>query len=60
MSVHCISEEGQGKTYEVYYCDISTSGWIDFHERLQTFILWYIDAASYIDVDDDKWRFFVM
>ncbi|XP_069978242.1 histone acetyltransferase type B catalytic subunit isoform X1 [Penaeus vannamei] len=54
------TEEGQGKTYEVYYCDISTSGWIDFHERLQTFILWYIDAASYIDVDDDKWRFFVI
>ncbi|XP_069951943.1 histone acetyltransferase type B catalytic subunit isoform X2 [Cherax quadricarinatus] len=52
-------EEGEEKTYEVYLCDISATGFLDYHERIQTFLLWYIDAASYIDVDDDKWRFFV-
>ncbi|KAG7164503.1 Histone acetyltransferase type B catalytic subunit-like 2, partial [Homarus americanus] len=51
--------DGEEKTFEVYLCDISATGFSDYHERIQTFILWYIDAASYIDVDDDKWRFFV-
>ncbi|XP_069187293.1 histone acetyltransferase type B catalytic subunit isoform X2 [Procambarus clarkii] len=52
--------DGEEKTYEVYLCDISATGFLEYHERIQTFILWYIDAASYIDVDDDKWRFFLM
>lgn len=53
------SEEGKERTFEVYRCCVSTPGFLDYHEHFQTFILWYIDAASYIDVDDDKWRFFV-
>lgn len=48
------------KTYEVYYCEISTPGLLHYHKRLQTFILWFIDAASYIDTDDEKWKFFLM
>ncbi|XP_071526683.1 histone acetyltransferase type B catalytic subunit isoform X2 [Panulirus ornatus] len=52
-------ESGEQKTFEVYLCDVSTTGFLEYHERMQTFILWYIDAASYIDVDDDKWKFFV-
>lgn len=55
----CVSESGEQKTFEVYHCDGTTPNFLDYHQRFQTFILWYIDAASYIDVDDDKWRFFV-
>lgn len=47
------------KTYEIYYCDTSNSDFIRYHERLQTFVLWYIDGSSFIDTDDANWRFFV-
>ncbi|KAE8741956.1 hypothetical protein FOCC_FOCC012516 [Frankliniella occidentalis] len=46
-------------TYEIYLCDTSNSEFIKYHERLQTFILWYIDGSSYIDTDDSNWKFFV-
>merc|ERR1739838_198077 len=52
--------DGSERTFEVYANDISPPGFQDFHERMQTFILFFIDAASYIDTDDEKWRFFVM
>ncbi|GLG96560.1 Histone acetyltransferase type B catalytic subunit [Gryllus bimaculatus] len=53
-------ENQPSKSYEVYQCDVKVPGFYKFHERLQTFILWYIDAASFIDIDDDKWKFFVV
>lgn len=48
------------QTFEIYYCDAKNKKFLKFHERLQSFILFFIDAASYIDVDDEKWRFFTM
>lgn len=50
----------EGKQYEVYKCRESTSGFRDYHERLQAWVMFYIDAASYIDMDDDSWRIFLM
>ena len=35
-------------------------GFREYHEKMQTFLLWFIDAASFIDVDDDKWEYFIM
>ena len=52
-------ESGKKHTFEVYYCDVNNKKFLNYHERLQTFILFFIDAASYIDVDD-KWRFFTV
>ena len=49
-----------GKTYEVFRCLESTPGFREYHERLQAWIMFYIDAASYIDIDDDNWRIFLM
>ncbi|XP_047034678.1 histone acetyltransferase type B catalytic subunit [Helicoverpa zea] len=51
---------GEKRSFEVYYCETSTPGFLNFHERLQTFLLWYVDAASFIDVDDDQWTFFTV
>ncbi|XP_028158582.1 histone acetyltransferase type B catalytic subunit [Ostrinia nubilalis] len=51
---------GEKRTFEVYYSETSTPGFLAFHERLQTFLLWYVDAASFIDVDDDQWTFFTV
>uniref|UniRef100_A0A2A4K126 Histone acetyltransferase type B catalytic subunit n=1 Tax=Heliothis virescens TaxID=7102 RepID=A0A2A4K126_HELVI len=51
---------GDKRSFEVYYSETSTPGFLNFHERLQTFLLWYVDAASFIDVDDDQWTFFTV
>ena len=48
------------RTYEIYYTDIKYAGFKDFHRRLQPWIMFFIDAASYIDDDDDNWRFFLL
>jgi len=50
----------EDKTYEVYRCLESTPRFREYHERLQAWIMFYIDAASYIDIDDDNWRIFLM
>uniref|UniRef100_H2ZHA7 Histone acetyltransferase type B catalytic subunit n=1 Tax=Ciona savignyi TaxID=51511 RepID=H2ZHA7_CIOSA len=34
-------------------------GFREYHERIESFILWFIDAACFIDSDDDKWDFYI-
>lgn len=61
--IHQFSTEEVGtekRTFEIYYCDVKNDKFLNYHERLQSFILFFIDAASYIDVDDEKWRFFTV
>jgi len=50
----------KGTEYEVYHATISTPRLKEYHERMQTFVLWYIDAASFIEVDDEKWNFYML
>jgi histone acetyltransferase 1 len=49
------------RRFEIYFVDSPTPvGFLDYHKRLQPFLLFYVDAASYIDVDDDKWNYYVI
>ncbi|XP_063990865.1 histone acetyltransferase type B catalytic subunit isoform X2 [Diachasmimorpha longicaudata] len=57
FSVH---DNDQVRHFEVYKADMTCKDFKEYHDRLQTFILWYIDAASFIDVDDDQWHYFNM
>jgi len=50
------SEERQ---FEIYRSDTTTAGLKDYHERVQPFILFYVDKASYIEYDE-RWRFFII
>ena len=52
--------DGFDRQFEVYKCDIETPGFRDFHSRIQPLLLFYVDAASYIDVDDDRWMYFLV
>lgn len=52
-------DSGAEQTFEFYKCDIKTPGFVPFHARLQTFIMWFVDAGSYIDTDDPQWTFYV-
>uniref|UniRef100_A0A673M446 Histone acetyltransferase type B catalytic subunit n=1 Tax=Sinocyclocheilus rhinocerous TaxID=307959 RepID=A0A673M446_9TELE len=47
-------------TYQIHKVDISCPGFREYHERLQTFLMWFIETASFIDVDDDRWDFFLV
>lgn len=48
------------RRFEIYAADITVPGFCEYHERLQTFLLWFVDAASFISADDDKWNFYLI
>ncbi|XP_076659519.1 histone acetyltransferase 1 [Halictus rubicundus] len=53
-----VDDEGCTRKFEVYKADMTYKGFKEYHQRLQTFVLWYIDAANFIDIDDDRWHYF--
>uniref|UniRef100_A0A4W3IWL7 Histone acetyltransferase type B catalytic subunit n=1 Tax=Callorhinchus milii TaxID=7868 RepID=A0A4W3IWL7_CALMI len=53
-------KEGLELHYEIYKTDISCPGFREYHQRLQTFLIWFIETASFIDTDDDKWHYFLV
>ncbi|ERL95079.1 histone acetyltransferase type B catalytic subunit [Dendroctonus ponderosae] len=38
--------------------DTSSAELRDFHARFETYIVWFIDAANFIDLEDDRWLIF--
>lgn len=60
LSTYTVNQGSVEKNFEVYSCKIEEPGFRSYHECLQTFLLWYVDAASFIDVDDDRWRFYLI
>uniref|UniRef100_A0A674P267 Histone acetyltransferase type B catalytic subunit n=1 Tax=Takifugu rubripes TaxID=31033 RepID=A0A674P267_TAKRU len=54
------NEEAGELTYQIHKADITCPGFQEYHERLQTFLMWFIETASFIDSDDDRWDFFLV
>uniref|UniRef100_A0A3B4AA45 Histone acetyltransferase type B catalytic subunit n=1 Tax=Periophthalmus magnuspinnatus TaxID=409849 RepID=A0A3B4AA45_9GOBI len=54
------NEEAGELTYQIYKADMTCAGFHEYHERLQTFLMWFIETASFIDADDDHWDFFLI
>ncbi|CAB3383957.1 Hypothetical predicted protein [Cloeon dipterum] len=56
-----IETESGEQTFEIYnaapYKDNKMKSYC---ERMQTFIMWYIEAASFVELDDEKWNFFLL
>ncbi|KRT79089.1 hypothetical protein AMK59_7767 [Oryctes borbonicus] len=50
------NEEGKMTGFRIINCDLSTSGFKEFHKRFQSLIIMFIDAANFIDLDDPSWR----
>ena len=49
------------ESFEIYHVDCATvPSFRDYHAKLQPWLLFFIDAASYIDIDDSNWRFFLV
>uniref|UniRef100_A0A1A9VNB3 Histone acetyltransferase type B catalytic subunit n=1 Tax=Glossina austeni TaxID=7395 RepID=A0A1A9VNB3_GLOAU len=57
--VHFNPNNNEERIFEIYHCNYRQTPFLKFFSRLQTFVLWFIDAASYIDVDDAQWAFFL-
>ena len=55
-----LGEHGSSRQFEIYHADVSVPGFREYHSRLQPWIMFYIDAASYIDIDDTNWKFFLL
>lgn len=51
---------GQPKRFfEVYKCNLADPKFQSYYARFQTLILWFVDAACYIDLDDPQWTVFI-
>ncbi|KAH7918483.1 histone acetyltransferase type B [Leucogyrophana mollusca] len=46
--------------YEVYHATWQDPGFREYHQRMQLFILLYIEAGSYINDEEDGWEFVVL
>ncbi|XP_048835791.1 histone acetyltransferase type B catalytic subunit isoform X1 [Brienomyrus brachyistius] len=53
-------EDGEDITYQIYKADMACPGFREYHARLQTFLMWFIETASFIDVDDERWTYFLV
>ncbi|KAM9945140.1 hypothetical protein ACTFIT_003392 [Dictyostelium discoideum] len=51
-------ESGKETEYEIYFGRITDQVVFRYHEKLQIFVLWYIDGSSYIWTDDPNWDIF--
>lgn len=49
-----------GVTYEIYHNLVSEEKYRKYHVRMESFVMWYIDGASYIDNEDVNWNSFVL
>ncbi|XP_030065388.1 histone acetyltransferase type B catalytic subunit isoform X2 [Microcaecilia unicolor] len=58
-SVHN-EEAGEDITYQICKADMTCPGFREYHERLQTFLMLFIETASFIDVDDERWDYFLV
>lgn len=60
LSEHKLKDnEGKERHFEFYYSNYKQPSFLKYFSRLQTFVLWFVDAASYIDVDDPQWSYFI-
>lgn len=48
------------RTFQIFQTNTTFPGFTAYHQRMQTFLMWFIEEAVYIDIDDEKWNFFVL
>lgn len=51
--------EEENRTFQIHLCEATTPNFQQYHARLESFVFWYIDASSRIELDE-KWRIFVI
>ena len=46
--------------YEIYKCTFQTPRYLEYHQRLKIFLLFFIEGASFIDESDEKWEIYLV
>eukprot|EP00762_Andalucia_godoyi_P001998 ANDGO_02531.mRNA.1 Histone acetyltransferase type B catalytic subunit DDB_G0275159 len=48
------------RVFEIWESSFGDPACRAFHDNVQTFVLWYVDAASVLPLDDHKWQLFYL
>jgi histone acetyltransferase 1 len=59
QQLHSYSRQDDA-SYLIFKAGLSDRGMKSYLSRLQPLLLWFIEAASYIDEEDDKWMFYLV
>lgn len=51
--------DGKLHEFEIYKTSLNTEGFKDYLMKMQGFLLFFIEAATYVD-DDERWEFFTL
>lgn len=54
------SSNREKKTFQIYKAHKDNKNFDTFERRMQTFVMWFIDAANMIDVNDPHWDIFMV
>lgn len=48
------------RSYHIYHTETATDHFLEWHQKLQGLLLFFVDAASFIDSHDTKWHYFTL
>eukprot|EP00743_Colponemidia_sp_Colp-15_P006247 GILK01006721.1.p1 GENE.GILK01006721.1~~GILK01006721.1.p1 ORF type:complete len:430 (+),score=75.76 GILK01006721.1:34-1290(+) len=48
------------KQFEIYKTTLADESFHEYNRRMQTFVLWFIEAGSHIEADDPKWEVYTV
>lgn len=58
VHVYRLDDEPESVDYAIYKATSTTPGFAAYHARMQTLLVWFIEAASYVDITDPAWTVF--
>ncbi|CDS01211.1 hypothetical protein, partial [Sporisorium scitamineum] len=53
-------DDPDARVFEVYRSTWETAGFREYHRRMQLFVLFFIEGASYIQEEEANWEFFTL
>ncbi|CDH48914.1 histone acetyltransferase type b catalyticsubunit [Lichtheimia corymbifera JMRC:FSU:9682] len=53
-------DQGEDEHFEIYKASFSNPKFREYHQRMQLFVLLYIEGSSYIEDDDEKWEIYTI
>jgi len=59
MEFEIIGSPGASRVFEIYVCNMNTANFLKYHAKLESFLFWYVDAASRI-MHDSQWEYFLV
>lgn len=49
-------DDNNFRIFKAHLCSVHEDGFRQVHNRFQTLLLWYIDGANFIDLEDVHWE----